>query len=184
MRMIKMIFVGVTLVLLSGVMPSYGADVAKIGVIDFQRILETSSVGKSADAEIKKQGKKMEIELRQKQTELQALNDKLEREALVMSKEMREDKQREFRIKVNDLKLLEKKYNKEMKMLNRKLGKRMQDEVFELVAEFGKKEGFLLIVEKMAGGVVYAPQTIDITDQVIQIYNEKFAEKGGKIGAQ
>ncbi len=184
MRMIKMIFVGITLVLLSGVMPSYGADVAKIGVIDFQRILETSSVGKSADAEIKKQGKKMEIELRQKQTELQALNDKLEREALVMSKEMREDKQREFRIKVNDLKLLEKKYNKEMKMLNRKLGKRMQDEVFELVAEFGKKEGFLLIVEKMAGGVVYAPQTIDITDQVIQIYNEKFAEKGGKIGAQ
>ena len=184
MRMIKMVFVGITLVLLSGVMPSYGADVAKIGVIDFQRILETSSAGKSADAEIKKQGKKMEIELRQKQTELQALNDKLEREALVMSKEMREDKQREFRIKVNDLKLLEKKYNKEMKMLNRKLGKRMQDEVFELVAEFGKKEGFLLIVEKMAGGVVYSPQTIDITDQVIQIYNEKFAEKGGKIGAQ
>ena len=184
MRMIKMIFVGITLVLLSGVMPSYGADVAKIGVIDFQRILETSSVGKSADAEIKKQGKKMEIELRQKQTELQGLNNKLEREALVMSKEMREEKQREFRIRVNDLKLLEKKYNKEMKMLNRKLGKRMQDEVFELVAEFGKKEGFLLIVEKMAGGVVYAPQTIDITDQVIQIYNEKFAEKGGKIGAQ
>ena len=109
MRMIKMVFVGITLVLLSGVMPSYGADVAKIGVIDFQRILETSSAGKSADAEIKKQGKKMEIELRQKQTELQALNDKLEREALVMSKEMREDKQREFRIKVNDLKLLEKK---------------------------------------------------------------------------
>ena len=184
MRMIKMVFVGITLVLLSGVMPSYGADVAKIGVIDFQRILETSSAGKSADAEIKKQGKKMEIELRQKQKELQGLNNKLEREALVMSKGMREEKQREFRIRVNDLKLLEKKYNKEMKMLNRKLGKRMQDEVFELVAEFGKKEGFLLIVEKMAGGVVYSPQTIDITDQVIQIYNEKFAEKGGKIGAQ
>ncbi len=184
MRMIKMVFVGITLVLLSGVMPSYGADVAKIGVIDFQRILETSSAGKSADAEIKKQGKKMEIELRQKQKELQGLNNKLEREALVMSKEMREEKQREFRIRVNDLKLLEKKYNKEMKMLNRKLGKRMQDEVFELVAEFGKKEGFLLIVEKMAGGVVYSPQTIDITDQVIQIYNEKFVQKEDKIGAQ
>jgi len=179
MRVFKIAFVGITLVLLSGVMPSYGADVAKIGVIDFQKILEISSAGKAADAEIKKQGKKMEIELRQKQKELQELNDKLEREALVMSKEMREEKQRELRISINDLKLLEKKYNNEMKILNQKLGKRIQDEVFKLVGDFGNKEGFLLIIEKRAGGVIYSPQTIDITDQIIQLYNEKFSQKGG-----
>jgi outer membrane protein len=181
MRKFKMAFVGITLVLLSGALPSYGADVAKIGVINFQKILEISSAGKAADAEIKKQGKKMETELRQKQTELQKLNDKLEREALVMSREMREEKQRELRISINDLKLLEKKYNKEMKILNQKLGKRIQDEVFKMVGEFGKKEGFLLIVEKMAGGVVYSPQTIDITDQIIQLYNENFAQKSSNL---
>ena len=39
---------------------SYGADVAKIGVVDFQRILDVSSAGKAARAEITKRGKKME----------------------------------------------------------------------------------------------------------------------------
>lgn len=182
MRTIKMAFVGISLLLICWVLPSSGADVAKIGIIDFQRILETSSAGKASQAEISQQGKIKETELRQKQKELQELKNKLEREALVMSKEMREQKQREFRISVNDFKTLEKKYKKEMARLNQRLVKQIQDDVFELVEEFGKKEGFLLIVEKMEGGVVYSPQTIDITDQLIQIYNEKFAQSGGRFG--
>ncbi len=164
-----------------GSMPSFGADVAKIGIVDFQRVLETSSAGKASQAEISKQGKKMKEELEKKQTELQELKDKLEREALVMSQEMREEKQRDFRITLNDFKTLEQRYKKELAMLNQKLVKQIQSDVFDLVEELGKKEGFLLIVEKLEGGVVYAPKTIDITDRLIQVYNEKFAQKKGKL---
>ena len=35
----------------------------------------------------------------------------------------------------------------------------------------------LLIMEKI--GVLYAPNSLDITDQVIQNYNEVIANKGG-----
>ena len=44
---------------------SHSADVAKIGVVDFKKILETSNAGKSAQAEINKHGKKMEEDLKQ-----------------------------------------------------------------------------------------------------------------------
>ena len=94
---------------------SYGADVAKIGVVDFQRVLETSSAGKMAMAEINKQGKKMEADLKKKGEEIEAIKKKMEREALVMSKEMREEKEREFRININDFKVLQKKYMAEFK---------------------------------------------------------------------
>ena len=161
--------------------PLFAADVAKIGVLDFQRILETSSAGKASQAKINQQGKQMEAELKKKQSELQELKNKLEREALVMSKEMREQKQRDFRITLNDFKTLEKKYKQDLARLNQSLVKRIQNDVFKLVEEYGKKEGFLLIVEKLEGGVVYSPQTIDITDKLIQIYNDQFAKKGGKL---
>lgn len=36
------------------------ADVAKIGVVEFQRLFENSDAGKEIKAEITKQGKKME----------------------------------------------------------------------------------------------------------------------------
>lgn len=157
---------------------SYGADVAKIGIIDLQRVAETSSAGKASKAEIEKQGKNMETELRNKQAELEEAKKRLEREAMVMTREMREEKERDFRIKVNDLRTLEKKYKQEMNELNKRLVRQLQKDVFEIVQEIGKKEGYLLILEQV--GVIYSPNSIDVTDKVIQRYNAIFAEKSTK----
>lgn len=157
---------------------SYGADVAKIGVVDFQRIMENSSAGKAARAEINKQGKDMETELKKNQEDLEEIKKKIDREALVMTKEMREEKEREFRIKINDFKMLEQKFKQEINNLNRRLVKRLQDDMFDLVEEIGKKEGYLLVLERSP--VLYAPNTIDITDKLIQLYNTRFAQKTDK----
>ena len=159
---------------------SYGADVAKIGVVDFQRILEVSSAGKSAQTEIKSRGEKMEADLKEKGTELEELKKRLEREILVMSKEMREEKEREFRIKINDFKSLEKKYKEEFKVLNNRLVDRIKKDLYELIEEIGKKEGYLLIIEKWEAGVLYAPTSIDITDRLIIQYNNKVAGQAKK----
>jgi outer membrane protein len=159
------------------VIPSFGADVAKIGIIDFQRIVKTSSAGKKAMAEINKKGKGMETDLKKRGGEIEELKKNLDREALVMSKEMREQKGRDFRIKLNDFKTLEKKYSNDLRTLNARLVSRIQKDIFKIVAEIGKKEGFLLIVEKMEAGVVYSPNSIDITDRVIQKYNSDYTQK-------
>jgi len=159
---------------------SYGADATKIGVIDFQKILETSSAGKASQAEINRQGKAMELDLKKVQADLEELKKKLDREALVMSKEMREEKERDFRIKVNDLRTLENKYKKDINELNKRLVRRMQDEVFNLVEELGKKEGYTLIVERTEGGVVYRPNAVDLTDELIRLYNARYAQSVDK----
>lgn len=169
---------GITLLtIIVAVFPAFGADVAKIGVIDFQKILETSSAGKASQVEINKQGKSMEAELKKNQEELEALQKRNQREALVMSQEKREEKEREFRIKVNDFRTLEQRFKREMTELNQRLVKRLRDDVLALVEEIGKKEGYLLVLERREGGVVYAPISIDITDRLIQLYNAQYAQK-------
>ena len=150
---------------------SSAADVAKIGVVDFQKILEVSNAGKTAQVEINKQGKQMENDLKDRGTEIEDIEKKIERESPVMSKDVREEKQREMRIKIGDFKALQQKYMEDFKALEGRIISRIQKEVVELVQEIGKKEGYTLIVERRTGGVVYAPLSIDITDAVIQIYN-------------
>jgi len=163
--------------LAAGMMVSaQAADVAKIGVIDFQRILENSSAGKYAQAEINKKGKQMETELTKKGQEIEETKKRLEREAMVMSKEMREQKEREMRIAVGDFQAMQKKYMEEFKAFENRLVQRIQKEVFEIVKEMGKSGGYLLIVEKRTGGVLYTPNSVDITDQLIQNYNQAFAK--------
>jgi outer membrane protein len=149
-----------------------GADVAKIGVVEFQRLFENSDAGKEIKAKITTQGKKMEAELKEKGAEIEELKKRLEREALVMSKEMREEKEREFRIKVNDIKTLQKKYEAELQGIQNKLMGGLQSETIEIINEIGKSGGYLLIMDKR--GVLYSPSTIDITDEVIKQYNVQY----------
>jgi len=151
---------------------SVSAESLKIGVVDFQKILELSNSGKAAQNEINAQGKLMENELKDKGKEIEELEKKLERESLVMSREMREEKQRDLRIKVGDYKALQQKYMEDFKMLEGRVINRIQKEVVGIIQDYGKKENFLMIVEKRSGGVVYAQSTIDITDTIIQLYNE------------
>jgi len=155
----------------------YGAEVAKIGIIDFQRVIDTSNPGKRSAVEIKSQGKQMEETLKKKEGEVQELKKSLEQKALVMSKEAREDKERELRIKANDFQSLRQRYLDTLKELNLKLSGRIKEDVFGIVEEIGKQEGYLLILERRVGGVVYAPNAIDITDRVIEAFNALDAKR-------
>jgi outer membrane protein len=151
---------------------AFCADVAKIGVVEFQRLFDNSVGGKEIKAQITAKGKKMEAELKAKSDEIEELKKRLEREALVMSKDMREEKEREFRIKVNDIKMLKKKYEAELQTIQKKLMGGLQKETLEIIDEIGKSEGYLLIMDKR--GVLYSPGTIDITDTVIKKYDAKY----------
>ena len=101
--------------------PCFAADVAKIGVVNIQKILLTSAAGKIAKVEIGKKAREMESTLNVKKSEIQKLQETLERESLVMSKEKRDEKERDIRIKINDIKVLKNKFEKDLKVLKRSL---------------------------------------------------------------
>jgi outer membrane protein len=159
-------------ILSSGNLPA--ADVAKIGVVDIQRILENSNPGKAAQSELKKQKDQMENDLKKKGGEIEELRNRLERESMVMSQETREEKEREARILMNDFKTLQKRYRSDLQALERKLMGELQKNIIELVSEMGKREGYLLIVSKI--GVLYSPQSIDVTDELIKQLNLRSAQ--------
>ena len=164
--------IAIGFIFLIGFGSALAADVAKIGTIDIQRIMSTSEQGKAAKAEIKEQSDKMTAALKEKGAEIEELKKQLERESMVMSKEKREEKEREFRIKLNDLKSLEKRYRGELQAMEKKLAGDMRQAVFKLVEDIGKKEGYLLIINNF--NIMYAPAAIDITDKVIKELNARY----------
>lgn len=149
------------------------ADVVKIGLVDFQKVLDNSTAGKAAQAEINKKGETMEAEIRKMGEEVEALKNNLEREALVMSREAREEKERELRIKISDLRVLQNRHMQTFQEAERELVQKIQKEVMDLVREIGAKEGYQLILERRESGAVYFINSMDITDQIIAAYNKK-----------
>ncbi len=152
-----------------------GADAPKIAVVNLQTVLETSVAGKAAQNELKTQKDKLEADLKQKGNELQELEKRLQREAMVMSKETREDKERELRIKASDFQAMQKKYRSDLQDLERRLMGQLQKDISDLVGEIGKKEGYQLIVSNI--GVLYSQPAMDITNRLIQDLNAKSGKK-------
>ena len=157
--------------------PAYAADVAKIGTINFQRILDVSDAGKEAQTKLNEQAQKMEADLKSKGAEIEENRKQFERESLVMNKEMKDAKEREMRIKINDFKQLQQKYTGVARELQFRLVGKIRQDIDTLVKEMGKKQGFLLIMEAKEAGIIYTPTKIDITDAVIKAYNAQWAKE-------
>ena len=117
----------------------------------------------------------MESDLQKRGAEIEIIRKRLERESKVMGKEMREEKERESRIKINDFKTLQKKYRSNLQKIEGSLMNQLKTEIDEIVKGMGKKEGYLLIINKF--GVIYSPNSIDVTDKVIGQLNAKFAKR-------
>jgi len=179
-RMLLIVTLTLCLFCLNGVV--YGAEVQKIGIIDLQQVIEKSNPGKRSSVEIKSQGKKMEQVLKERGAEIEELRNTLDQKSLVMSDEAREAKEKDFRDKVGDLKSLQRRYQDVLRELNLNLSNQITKDVFEIVENIGKADGYSLIIDRRVGGVVYAPNAIDITDKVIERYNALDAKRSKEEG--
>ncbi len=171
-KILKFFMLGVASLFILATLAS-AADVAKIGIVNIQKIIDESQPGKRAQAELNNEGKKMFADIKAKGEEIEKIKSKLEKESLVTSKEKRDEEERKLQIKLLDFKALQQKYNEEVKILHQKLITKVSNEIVELVNEIGKKQGYLLILEEKSSGVIYAPSAINITDEIIKRYNAK-----------
>jgi outer membrane protein len=153
------------------------ADVAKIGTVNLQQIVEKSAAGKAASAKMQSEGQKMEADLNKLSDEIKAIKQMVEQEENVgvMTKGAMEEKKWELSRKMEELKALKKRYDRKLQSMQLTLINTLRKDVAKIISDYGKKEGYLLIVENIS--VHYAPQSLDITDKIIQIYNKQYAKQ-------
>ncbi len=156
---------------------SFAAGEFKIGIVDFQKVVATSSPGKIAKKAVDKKGKELENSLKKKGNEIEKLKKALDRESLVMTKEKFMEKQRDIRIKINDFKALKASYAQQFKQMEARSLTKIKNDVLDIVKKIGKKEGFNLILERNEAGAMYYPKSMDITDEVIKEYNKTAVKK-------
>ena len=160
-----------------GISEGICADVAKIGTVSFEKIFNNSAGGKAVKDQINKEGRSMNADLEKVQKEIKELQQLLEKDggSGVMNESARENKKWELDRKVNEVKALKRRFDRKIQELQIRLINGVKRDVLKIVAEYSKKEGYLLVIEDI--NVVYAPQALDITDKIIQLYDKSYAKK-------
>lgn len=156
---------------------AFAADAAKIGVVNFEKIIKESSAGKVIQNELKAKRDELQKKLGAEEKKVQDLSVALEREALVLSAEKKLERQRELRDKVDDLKKMKADFTQEMQIMQAKRMNQIQKDVFDIANKLGKAQGYTMIIEKKIAGVIYVADKVDITSEIIKEYNATYAKK-------
>jgi outer membrane protein len=171
-----LVFPLICLLMLSGT--SYADDNFKIGVVNFQQILQNSKSGQEIQSKIKQKGEAFKSELQKKQDEIKELQEKYKRESVILSNEQKVQKEREIRAELNEYRILQHQNTQEFNKIRTELVNDVQKIVVDFAQKFGKSEGYLLIIEKQSGTVLYAKDSFDITKQFVEeIDKQNSAEK-------
>lgn len=149
------------------------ADAPTVYVVDMQRVINESVVGKGARSNLEADLKKRELLLEKKRQELQRMQEDLQKQASLLSAAALEEKrqvvartERDFTRMIQDQRAeAAKKGDVEMA--------RVVKEIDAVIAELGTKGNYQFIIERDPRIVVYSSARVDLTGDVIKVLNEK-----------
>ena len=140
----------------------------KIAVIDTEKILTTSVVGKKALADLKKAQEGKENEIKTRQNEIKDLQDKLSQGRLSLSQDKLSEMDKQIEDKVIALRRLQDDAQRDLTKKKDELLGAIDEKVMPVINKAGKELGYNLIFRKFESGLIYADDLLDITDSIIQ----------------
>ena len=169
----RFMLLSVVMLTLIAVPAALAADAMKVGYVDLQKALNMSAAGKAAKEKMKVKFKDYDAEVQKKQEELKKLKDDLEKQAMLLSAEARAAKERDYQQKVKDYQRLTKDIQEELQQTDADYTRKILEEIFKVVQQIGKQEGYTLILEKTESSILFASDGIDMTERVIQAFDKQ-----------
>ncbi|MBI5557896.1 MAG: OmpH family outer membrane protein [Deltaproteobacteria bacterium] len=155
----------------------------KVGTISLQDVLAQSNIGKEAQKQLEGKVQEFQQKFSKEQEGLEALGAEVEKKRSVWSKDILEEKERDYQMKMREFKLKTDDAQFELKQLEKKVMEPILKDLHELIAEYGKKEGYTMIFENTRKGLtsrtglLYAAEEIDITKEILKLLDARTNKK-------
>ena len=150
-----------------------GDEGVKIGVVDIQKVLNISEAGKGARNQMAGEMEKIRKEIVGKERELDKLKEDLGKRGAVMSETARLDGERDFQLKLRDLQHFRQDVEQEFKLKDQALTRQILRSIEPIITKIAEEGKFTLILEKNDPAVAYSSNTLDLTEEVIKIFNQQ-----------
>ncbi len=163
------------------------ADV-KLGYVDLQRALLEVEEGRQAKARLQSTLDAKQKELDKEQEVLKKEKETLEKQSSAMGEETRIQKQTDLQKKLFELAQRWEKGKQEMANKERTELQGIFQKMDPIISSIAQREGMSMVFEKSDSGLVYAPASMDLTNELVRQYNDKYkaaqtSKAGGKSDA-
>ena len=149
------------------------AGPVKVGMVDMEKFRKQSVSFQKTYTIMKKKADAMQAKLDQEKTAVEKMEQNFEKQKLMLSLDAQEDKRLALEKKKRYYKYLYEDFSFEMKAAEVETQKRIGRLLNKIVRTIGEKEGYALVLEKRAPGLICYSDAIDMTDKLIQIYDRE-----------
>jgi outer membrane protein len=153
------------------------AHPGKVGVINIQGALVSTKDGQKAAAELESKAAPKRKTLETKQTEINSLKDQLQKGANTLSDASKQSIYRDIDVKTKslnrDVEDAEAEFNQDQQKVLQQLGQKMM----VVIDKYARDNGYTLILDVSSQNtpVLYASNTIDITKDIVELYDKNAA---------
>ncbi len=170
-RILMMVFLGVFVMSLGFTRAGVAKGGNELAYIDLGKIFSEYQKTKDFD-EVLEEEKKDKQAKREKMVEtIRKIKDELE----VVSNKAKEKKQAEMDQKIKELQEFDRETNTELRRKYDSSVREILKEIDSTIKEFGQKEKFDIIFDSRM--LLYTNDSLNITDQILKILNERFKRK-------
>lgn len=158
--------------------PAYAKEM-KIGIIDMQKALNESGEGKIVLEKMKEKLLKEQDILAKKKDELKKMEDELQSQGFMMDEAKRNKKDQTLRKLTREFERYREDKQAEFMAEQRDATARIYKDILTVLNKYAKEKSFTLILEKgqqtpgVPGSLIFHDNSLDITNEIISIYNKK-----------
>ena len=151
------------------------AQEVKIGVVNIQQLMEQAPQSRVAMEALDEEFQPRQREIVARQTELQELNDKVQRDLAVMGETERRNAEKELRDLQREVTRLRNEFGEDLNLRrNEELGI-LQRSLLKEVQDYAQAAGYDLVV---GDGVLFASSAVNITENVLRAMEANFQAAG------
>jgi outer membrane protein len=148
----------------------------KIGVVNARQLMEDSPQARAFQRSLEDEFAPRKRELEAGQKEYQAREEKLKRDAAVMSEAERTKQERDLLASRRDLERKVQDFQQDVELRQNEEGRRMNATLLGEIQTYAKAQGYDLV---LSDGVLYAKDAINITSAVLAALESKGKPAGG-----
>jgi outer membrane protein len=152
--------------------PMFAQAPQRVAVIDVQKVLTQSSLGKAAYDKLKKMQDDRVEKAKSMDEELRKLDAEINTKKISLSEEKLADLQKQLADKRINMQRFAQDADREIGEARDRELQALEAKIKPVIDAIGKEMGIAAIFNKFESGLVYASEAIDITDTVVKRFNE------------
>ena len=145
----------------------------KIGYVDMQKAVQSTTAGKKAKTDLETEFNKRKKELDKKKADIEKMGQDLEKKKSVLSEEVLGKKQMELQEEMMKFQKVVGENQLEIQKKEKELTLPILEKMKKVIEKVAGEKGFSMVLERTEQNVLFAQKDIDLTEEVVKTFESQ-----------